>query len=176
MEETKVPQPTAEATSVTAEQTKVETAPASTPFKVFATEEEFTKAVQSERSKAKNEVLKEVGAKNLDELKGTIATGQTVAQEVSTYKAKAAQLEEQLAVAQVGVLPEYINEALVLAKAQTDKPLKDALASVIQKFPTMAHGSPKGVEAIGGEAKPKVEQHEGTFNKQLTSKYPWIKI
>ena len=37
------------------------------PFKSFATEEEFKKAIQSERSKAKGEILKELGVSSVND-------------------------------------------------------------------------------------------------------------
>lgn len=164
-----------EATQVPAEQTKVEATPAATPFKVFTTEEEFNKAVQSERSKAKHEVLKEINAKTVEDVKQVLTAHEAIKQTADQLKAENGKLSEMLAVAQTGVLPEYVNEALVLAKAMTDKPLKDALAAVLIKFPAMSQGGPKGVEKLGTEAKPQ-GQTEGTITKQITSKYPWIKL
>ena len=48
---------------------KVEAPKAETDFKTFKTQEEYDNAVKSERSKAKNEVLKEMGIKSVDEVK-----------------------------------------------------------------------------------------------------------
>lgn len=159
-----------EATAEQAPATKAE------PFKVFATEEEFNKALQSERSKAKHDVLKELNAKSVDAVKETLTAFEAVQLTAEELKGKNSKLEEELAVTQLGIASEFVTEALTLAKAKGDKPLKDALAEVISKFPNMVGTvAAKPEVKVGTEAKPQVDKAALSQN-QITTKYPWIKI
>lgn len=146
------------------------------PFKVFTTEEEFNKALQSERSKAKHEVLKELNVNSVDAVKETLTAYEAVQKTAEELKGKTSKLEEQLLVTQMGIVPELVEEALTLAKAKTGKPLNEALAEVVTKFPTMiGKVAVKSEVKVGTEANPQVDTG-ATTTKSITSKYPWIKL
>ena len=146
------------------------------PFKVFATEEEFNKSLQSERSKAKHEVLKELNANSVDAVKETLTAYQVVQKTAEELKAKTSKLEEQLVVTQLGILPEFIQEAITLAKTKTDKPLTDALAEVVSKFTNMvAKIGVKPEVKLGTEANPQ-EDLAATQASNILKKYPWVKL
>lgn len=146
------------------------------PFKVFTSEEEFNKTLQSERSKAKHEVLKELNVKTVDEVKSVLTAYEAVQKTAEELKGKTSKLEEQLVVTQLGILPEFIQEAVTLAKTKADKPLSDALAEVVSKFPNMvAKVGVKPEVKVGTEAKPQ-ENLAATQVANITKKYPWVKL
>lgn len=146
------------------------------PFKVFTSEEEFNKALQSERSKAKHEVLKELNVKTVDEIKGALTAFEAVQKTAQELQGKTSKLEEQLIVTQLGIVPEFIQEAVTLAKAKTDKPLADALAEVVTKFPNMvAKVGNKPEVKLGTEAKPQ-QDAAATQVANIAKKYPWVKL
>lgn len=146
------------------------------PFKVFTSEEEFNKALQSERSKAKHEVLKELNVKTVDEVKTALTAFEAVQKTAQELQSKTSKLEEQLVVTQLGILPEFIQEAVTLAKAKADKPLSDALAEVVSKFPNMvAKVGVKPEVKLGTEAKPQ-EDLAATQVANISKKYPWVKL
>ena len=146
------------------------------PFKVFTSEEEFNKTLQSERSKAKHEVLKELNVKTVDEVKSVLTAYEAVQKTAEELKGKTSKLEEQLVVTQLGILPEFIQEAVTLAKAKADKPLSDALAEVVSKFPNMvAKVGVKPEVKVGTEAKPQ-ENLAATQVANISKKYPWVKL
>jgi hypothetical protein len=144
-------------------------------FKTFATEEEFTNAVKSERSKAKNEILTELGVKSVDDAKAALAAKQ----ELEAVKLNVAQLQEQLVLTQNSVADAYKNEALTLARANLKEgvTLEAALKEVLVKFPNMVKPTSvaKGIENVGIDSTvaPKTE---ATIGKNITTKYPWIKL
>jgi hypothetical protein len=144
-------------------------------FKTFATEEEFTNAVKSERSKAKHEILTELGVKSVDDAKAALAAKQ----ELEAVKLNVAQLQEQLVLTQNSVADAYKNEALTLARANLKEgvTLEAALKEVLVKFPNMVKPTSvaKGIENVGIDSTvaPKTE---ATIGKNITTKYPWIKL
>jgi signal recognition particle GTPase len=146
------------------------------PFKVFTSEEEFNRTLQSERSKAKHEVLKELNANSVDAVKENLTAYEVVQKTAEELKAKTSKLEEQLLVTQMGIVPELVEEALTLAKAKPGKPLNEALAEVITKFPSMVGKvAVKPEVKVGTEANPQVND-AATSAKSITAKYPWIKL
>jgi len=144
-------------------------------FKTFATEEEFTNAVKSERSKAKHEILTELGVKNVDDAKAALAAKQ----ELETVKITIAQLQEQLVLTQNNVADAYKNEALTLARANLKEgvTLEAALKEVLVKFPNMVKPTSvaKGIENVGIDSTT-APKTDATVSKNITTKYPWIKL
>lgn len=141
------------------------------PFKVFANEEEYNKAIKSEKSKAKNEVLKELGIKSIDEAKASLTKAQTLEQELNTTKQSLNSTQEQLALIEIGVKEEYRQEALTLAKTAGGD-LKEALKAVVTKLPIMK-GTATNVNIGGQKTDPKDTENSAT--PKLASKYSWIK-
>lgn len=165
--ETAEPKPEATVEQAPAAEVKV--------FKTFATEEEFTNAVKSERSKAKNEILTELGVKSVDDAKSALAAKT----ELETVKNTVTQLQEKLVLTENEVAEEFKNEALTLAKAGLKEgvDLDAALKQVLAKFPNMKKPSSviKGIDAVGTQ--PSAAPSEAAqVGKRISTKYPWIKI
>jgi len=118
----------------------------SAPFKVYNSEDDFKKDIQSAASKAKYEVLKELNVKSLDEVKSKIieleaaktelVEATKIKSEYEQVKLQKQQVEESLLLTQLGVVPELKDDFLVLAKAKvtTELPLPEAAKSVIEKY------------------------------------------
>lgn len=143
-------------------------------FKTFATEDEFHNAVKSERSKAKHEILTELGVKNVDEAKAALAAKN----ELDAVKLTVSELQEKLVLTQYNISEAFKTEALTLAKANVKDgvTLEDALKQVVAKFPNMTKpAAAKGVEKVGTDTS-LPPSSEGTTSKVITNKYPWIKL
>ena len=88
--------------------------------KIFETQEEYEKLIQSERSKSKNELLKELGISSVND--GLTKLGaQTQVEELSK---KVLELEKQnidtrnkLYANEIGIKPELVNKCIILANA-----------------------------------------------------------
>lgn len=144
-----------------------------TPFKAFATEEEYNTALKSERSKGKGELLKELGVDKLETAKTAITKVQELETQLNTTKSEYQKTQEELILLQVGVKEEFKQEALTLAKAQvTDVvDLKAALSAVITKLPSMA--APTGLKSnVGGESNgTQTKSEQDGINAELSKKY-----
>lgn len=164
-------QPTDETTTPEEQVTTEENKPAEeTPFKSFATEEEYNKAIKSEQSKAKNELLKEMGVKSVQETKDALAKVASFDELNTKYQ----KLEENLTLTELGVKDEFKDEALLLAKSKvTDEMgLKDALTDVIKKMPNLAK-APIADIIIGTERGDKKEiEEENSASKRIAEKHP----
>ena len=144
-----------------------------TPFKTFATEEEYNTALKSERSKGKGELLKELGVDKLETAKTAITKVQELETQLNTTKSEFQKAQEELVLLQVGVKEEFKNEALTLAKAQVKDgvDLKAALTTVITKLPSMA--VPTGLKGnLGGESNSnQTKSEQDGINAELSKKY-----
>lgn len=161
------------------EETKVEET--KTSYKSFETEDEYNQAIKSERSKAKNEVLKSLGIDNLDEGKTQLTKASKLEEELRSTKVKTTELEEQLTLTKNGVKEDYAKEALELAKSKVNDEvdLSTALGEVIKKFPMMASETPtKSKPNVGGEKnnEKKDTDDQASIKENLKSKYPWLKL
>ena len=150
-------------------------------FKTFATEEEFNKAVKSEQSKAKNELMKDLGIKNVQEAKEVFAKVSQLETQITEFQTKTTewenkytQVQEELVITQFNVKPELKEEALTLAKAKvtTEMPLNKALEAVVAKLPHLVDAQRK-VQPIGGQQGKKDEQN--VVSDSLAKKYAFLK-
>lgn len=149
-------------------------------FKTFATEDDFNKAIKSEQSKAKNELLKELGIKNVQEAKETFAkVGQLETQitefqtKTTEWETKYTQVQEELVVTKFNVKPELKEEALTLAKAKVtaEMPLDKALEAVVAKLPHLVD-TQKRFQAVGNQKGNKDENN--VVSESLAKKYPYL--
>ena len=167
---------TPEVTEVTKE-TKTPKTPEA--YKAFTTEEDYNKALQSERSKAKNEILKEMGLTNVKDGVDTMAKVTAVEEKLQSYIDKSVALEENLLLTKNSVKEDYQSEALALAKGKvSDKvDLQAALTEVLVKFPSMASKTATARKGVGADKKTNTEIEEsGTLKKHLETKYPWLDL
>lgn len=148
------------------------------PFKSFASEDEYNNTLKSERSKAKNEVLKELGVNKLEEAKQKISATDEVSKDLANYKSKVDNLEQDLALKDVGIKDEFKDDALTLAKARMSegKTLTTALSEVVERMPNMA-SQKEGVKKIGADkGKGKDDDTSTAQADKLKQKYPWLKL
>jgi len=147
-------------------------------FKSFASEEEYNNTLKSERSKAKNEVLKELGVNKLEEAKQKISATDEVSKDLASYKSKVDNLEQDLALKDVGIKDEFKDDALTLAKARMSegKNLTTALGEVVERMPNMA-SQKEGVKKMGADkGKGKDDDASTAQADKLKRKYPWLKL
>lgn len=149
-----------------------------TPFKAFESEEEFNKFTQSISSKAKGELLKEIGGSNVNEIKDYLTKGKQY-DDVSSkitgieekYKAvldENSVLKTDLIVTKYNVADEFKDEFITLAKAKItdDIGLEQAAQSVYEKLgKSFIKGDVKPKIQIGGDPKPPTDDPEKVMEK-----------
>lgn len=144
------------------------------------TEEEYNKAIQSASSKAKYELLKELGIANVKEfhdLKATYEKSINEKNELETGKdnltKENSKLKEDLVMARLGVSDDYKEDLLVLARPKVDEShtLEDVSKDLLKRFPQMG-----GIKSAG--LKTGVERTETTHkpgpSEELLKKFPWL--
>lgn len=150
-------------------------------FKAFATEEDFNKVIKSEQSKAKNELMKELGIKNVQEAKETFAKVAQLETQINEFQTKTTEWEtkytqvaEELVITQFNIKPELKEEALTLAKAKVtaEMPLNKALEAVVAKLPHLVD-TQKRFQPIGNQKGAKDEN--SVVSDSLAKKYPHLK-
>lgn len=145
------------------------------PFKAFETEDDYNKTIKSERSRAKKEVLDELGIKSINEAKTSLSKSATLETELNETKTKYQTLEQDYHLSKVGVKDEYKEEVITLAKAKVndETTFDKALETVVQKMPFVT--GKLFQTQVGGEQGQHEEDGEKTLADQLSKKYPWIK-
>lgn len=143
------------------------------PFKSFANEDEYNNAIKSERSKAKNELMKELGIKSVDEAKETFNKYATLQSEFETTKAEHQKLSEEIVLTKAGVKDDYKEEVITLARAKVSDEMtfEKAIEAVIEKMP-MVIG--KGFQGRVGTQSTQ-EENDNSVQDKLSKHYPWLK-
>jgi chaperonin cofactor prefoldin len=123
-----------------------ETETTTQPFKAFETEEEFSKFTQSLSSKAKGEILKEIGGSNVNEIKDIMSKGkqydevngkyvelETKFNSVISEKDK---LQTDLILTKFNIADDFKDEFLTLANAKVNDEvdLQTASQQVFEKL------------------------------------------
>jgi hypothetical protein len=162
------------------------------PYKVYTSEDEFKKEVQSLSSKAKFEMLKEVGVKNLEEIRVKFAELEASKAEISEFmkmkeqlesvKAEKEKMAEDLLVTKFKIKDEVRNEAMTLAKAKMpefDNSLEKAMSEIIKKFPTLVATGEQSTPAIptkiGVAKQPSTVNLSDAERDRLVKRYPHLK-
>jgi hypothetical protein len=144
----------------------------STPFKAFATEDDFKKFEQSTRSKAQGELLKEIGIANVAEAKDGLAkikgyveletNYKNLEGNYTTLKGEHENLSNELIVTKYQVPDDFKTEFLTLAKAGVTEKVTIAQSAeiVAKKFNSVLGGKGKVIigGASGGTKTPEEEQ------------------
>lgn len=145
------------------------------PFKAFESEDDYNRTIKSERSKAKKEVLDELGIKSIDEAKTNLSKSATLETELNETKSKYQTLEQDYHLSKAGVKDEYKEEVITLANAKVndETTFDKALEAVVEKMPFVT-GKPFQKQ-VGSQPGQKEETGEKTVTEQLAKKYPWIK-
>lgn len=160
---------------------EVEKAPATqeTPpkqaYKTFENEEEYNKALQSERSKAKHEILQKLGLESVEKGKENLTKAEELEQHLQKAISRLNQLEEENVLVKTGVQDEFKEEALTLARAKVsdEVSLEAALKQVTEKFPNLVSPQKKqGVEKVGAEkGKPNEVSDAERIIRDLNQRY-----
>lgn len=113
-------------------------------------EQEYAKALQSAASKAKFEILKELGVKSVQEFHDLKATYETSIQdagnmktELEESKSKITGLSEEISVMKLGIDDAHKEDFLTLvhSKVSADKSFEDAAKEVLERNPTWKVGN-----------------------------------
>ena len=148
---------------------------------ITLTEVELNKRIQSASSKAKNELMKELGinsVKDFQDLKNNyetaINTKTSLEENINTLNQEKNKLSEDLILTKLGVSEEYREDLLTLAKSKVDNEhsLEDVSKSLLEKFPQF-----KGVkETIKmGTEKADIKKDKPPVDDEMARKYPWLR-
>lgn len=148
------------------------------PFKAFSTEEDFSKFTQSISSKAKGELLKEIGGSNVNEIKDIMSKGKqydeinTKYSEIETkfneVKSVNGQLQEQLILTKFNIADDFKDEFLTLAKAKVNDEVSIDQASelVYEKLgKTFFKEGVKPTIKIGGDSSKVTETEQDVMQR-----------
>lgn len=115
------------------------------PFKIFYTEEDYNKELQSTSSKAKFSILQNIGEKSVDDIRGKLDNYNKlleeklkIEKEFNEFKESTNKEREQHLLNMLGVDENKQNDFLILAKSKiTDDKSLDVVASeLINLYPT----------------------------------------
>jgi len=142
--------------------------------------EDYDKAIKSASSKAKYDILKELGinsVKEFQELKNTYETAinekVSLEENINTLNKDKVKLQEDLLLSRLGVSDEYSNDLLTLAKSKVDEnhTLEQVSKELLEKYPQWRNSKETikmGTEKTDNKAKkPEIDQ-------TLLKKYPWL--
>ena len=141
---------------------------------------DYDKAVKSAASKAKYDILKELGinsVKEFQDLKNTYETAinekSNLEKSISDLNNKNTSLEEDLLLTKMGVSEEYKKDILTLAKSKVDEGhnLETVSKELLEKYPqwrNVKETIKMGTEKSDFENKPEV-------SSELLKKYSWLR-
>lgn len=141
---------------------------------------DYDKAIKSAASKAKYDILKELGinsVKEFQELKNTYETAITekgnLEKTLTDLNKKTTSLEEDLILTKLGVSEEYKQDMLTLAKSKVDEShnLETVSKELLEKYPLWKNT--KETIKMGTEKTDRPNEPE--VNSALLAKYPWLK-
>ena len=148
---------------------------------ITLTETELNKRIQSASSKAKNELMKELGinsVKDFQDLKTNyetaINTKTSLEENINTLNQEKTKLSEDLMLTKLGVSEEYREDLLTLAKSKVDNEhsLEDVSKSLLEKFPQFK--ATKETIKMGTE-KAEIKQDTPPVDTELSKRFPWLK-
>lgn len=140
--------------------------------------EDYEKAIKSAASKAKYDILKELGinsVKEFQELKSTyentITEKKTLEKSINDLNKKNTNLEEDLLLTKLGVSEEYKKDILTLAKSKVDEGhnLETVSKELLEKYPQWRNA--KETIKMGTEKSDAAPEVSST----LTARFPWLK-
>lgn len=177
---TSIQEPTTE-TVTTVEESNTTVQVEATP-KTF-TEEEFNKAIQSASSKAKNEILKDLGINSVKEFKDLQATYNTAISEKDTLVTQKTELENEIAslkinakIAALGVAEEFKDDFLELTEvkmSKTNKSFDEVSKEILEKNQHWLTANK--INKLGNDRSDVDKKADNGVSEELKSKYPWLK-
>lgn len=157
-----------------------EKAEETTPAYVAPTEEEYKRTLQSERSKAKNELLKELGITSVDDYKQkvskydeAISNRETLEQELETSKSNNSKLEKELVLSRLNVNDESKNDFITLVESNKgDKSFEETAKEILERYPNFKKQTIASIKV--GTEKAEVKNDTKKISDALTAQYPWL--
>ena len=144
-----------------------------TPLWKAPTKEEYDKTIQSTASKAKYDILQELGITSVNDFKTKSDSVNKALSETSALKTENEHLKEDLICKDLQVDDAYKDDLLTLVKAKTtdSKDFKTVAEEVLNKNPNWKVARPS--VKIGIEKSEKNDT--STVESRLAEKYDWLK-
>lgn len=161
-----------------AETQEVAAEPAKEAAKMYS-EEEYNKAIKSSASKAKYEILKEMGVKSVDDFKqkyseyeGAIKDKESLLSQLDERDVQIKQLRTNLVMEQLHVNEDFKDDLVTLATSKmSDKvDFETACKEVLERNPNWL----KAKEPVKMGTEKSEKKPEDTMSK-IKEKYPWLK-
>lgn len=145
------------------------------PFRSFSTEDEFNKLMQSERSKAKNEMLKEFGVASVSDFRNLKKTYEDAIGKTQTLENTVEDLNHKMILKDLNVKSENIDDFMSLAKKRVseNKTFEDAAKEVASLYNTFIN-TPVITDTKLGTEKTEPKK-ESTLSPALKERYSWLK-
>jgi hypothetical protein len=144
------------------------------PVKTY-TQEEYDKAIQSASSKAKNEILKALEIKSVDEFKTLKETYDKAVKDSEELKTSNEKLNHLLVLKDLNVKDDSAEDFIDLAiKRISDKvDFKAAAEEVAKLYPAMLKGVETNIKT--GIEKKDGSKSENQYSEDMLKRYPWLK-
>lgn len=142
--------------------------------------EDYDKAIKSASSKAKYDILKELGitsVKEFQDLRSTyenaISSKASLEESISNLNKEKSKLQEDLMLSKLGVSEEYSNDLLTLAKSKVDEShtLEQVSKELLERYPQWR--SSREIIKMGTE-KSDNRAKEPDVESDLLKRYPWL--
>lgn len=146
------------------------------PKWVAPNEQEYQKALQSASSKAKFEILKELGVKSVQEFVDLKTTYENSIKDAGETRSKLEEsekentrLSEDIAVMKAGVSDEFKEDFLTLvhSKMSAEKSFDDAAKEVLDKNPTWKVGQSEPIKIGNDKSETKVDSSDEQRRKSI---------
>ena len=161
---------------ITVESTETETKPVE-PYRTFATEEELSKFAQSERSKAKGEILKSLGINSVSDFQSLKKTYEDAIGKAQSQEDTINSLNQKLVLKGLNVKDENTEDFIELAKKRTTNEVsfEDAAKQVAELYPTMIIGKAFSSDTKIGTEKQDGKTNDSRYSEDMLKRYPWLK-
>lgn len=147
------------------------------PYRTFTTEEELNKFAQSERSKAKGEILKSLGINSVSDFQSLKKTYEDAIGKAQSQEDTINNLNQKLVLKGLNVKDENTEDFIELAKKRTTNEVsfEDAAKQVAELYPTMIVGKVISSETKIGTEKQEGNKTETKYSEEMLKKYPHLR-
>lgn len=140
-------------------------------------EDEYKKGLQSSASKAKNEILQELGISSVKDFNILKKNYEDSIKITEDLKKSNEDLANKIVLKDLNVRDEVSDDFISLAKKRTsqDKDFNTAAKEVAELYPTMLNNAVQGVIKLGTEKSENSGKSNEGYSEEMLKRYPYLK-
>ena len=140
-------------------------------------EDEYKKGLQSSASKAKNEILQELGISSVKDFSILKKNYEDSIKITEDLKKSNEDLANKLVLKDLNVKDDVADDFISLAKKRTsqDKDFNTASKEVAELYPTMLNTNIQTSIKLGTEKSESSKPNEGNYSEEMLKRYPYLK-